>query len=175
MGRYCGSEALINPELQKKAIDYALDKLNPMIQNVGSQAMNQLSTKICPRPKAGWTSGKYKYIGPYNPLDKQLEYEKNTGQVTKWHVQPYNKVDEIAAYHDICYDMGQNKGDCERQMVESLDQILYGEMPKWGQTARYPINTKRKLASGVKSKNGKRRRIRKKTGKKHSQKNCINR
>ena len=48
MGRYYGSEALRNPKLQKKAIDYALDKLNPMIQNVGSQALDQLSTKIRP-------------------------------------------------------------------------------------------------------------------------------
>ena len=45
MGQYYGSEALRNPKLQKKAIDYALDQLNPMIQNVGSQALNQLSTK----------------------------------------------------------------------------------------------------------------------------------
>ena len=49
MGRYYGSEALRNPKLQKKAIDYALDKLSPMIQNVGSQALNQLSTKIRPK------------------------------------------------------------------------------------------------------------------------------
>ena len=49
MGRYYGSEALRNPKLQKKAIDYALDKLNPMNQNVGSQALNQLSTKIRPK------------------------------------------------------------------------------------------------------------------------------
>ena len=40
MGRYYGSEALRNPKLQKKAIYYALDKLNPMIQNVGSQALD---------------------------------------------------------------------------------------------------------------------------------------
>ena len=51
MGRYYGSEALRNPKLQKKAINYALDKLNPMIQNVGSQALNQLSTKIRPNRK----------------------------------------------------------------------------------------------------------------------------
>ena len=94
MGIYYGSEALRNTKLQKKAIDYALDKLNPMIQNVGSQALDQLSTKIrpnkkyktnredldggaldihkligkVPRPKAGWTPGNYKYMGPYNPL-----------------------------------------------------------------------------------------------------------
>ena len=51
MGRYYGSEALRNTKLQKKAIDYALDKLNPMIQNVGSQALDQLSTKIRPNRK----------------------------------------------------------------------------------------------------------------------------
>lgn len=45
MGRYYGSEALRDPKLPKKAIDDALSKLNPVIQNVGSQAMNQLSTK----------------------------------------------------------------------------------------------------------------------------------
>ena len=49
------------------------------------------------------------------------------------------------AYHDICYDMGKNKGDCDRQMVNSLDQISYHEMPRWGQTARFLINTKQKL------------------------------
>ena len=57
MGRYYGSEALRNPKLQKKAIDYTLNKLNPVIQNVGSQALNQLSTKI--RPKKNYkTNGK---------------------------------------------------------------------------------------------------------------------
>ena len=90
MGRYYGSEALRNKKLQKKAIDYALDKLNPMIQNVGSQALNQLSTKIrpkknyktnrkdldrgaidihkqigkLPRPAGGWTLPGHKYTGP---------------------------------------------------------------------------------------------------------------
>ena len=256
MGRYYGSEALRNPKLQKKAIDYALDKLNPMIQNVGSQALDQLSTKIrpkkkyktnrkdldgagiidgllksgvagspwqvnykkgiklltdpelwapvnkmpvndakklvqwykdqykeakkrgysksyntfvkemgwgkgldihkwigkIPKPKAGWTPSDYKYMGPYNPLDKQLEYDRKTGEVTKWHVQPYNKVDAIAAHHDICYDMGKNKGECDKKMVEALDMIPYGQMPKWGQTARFLINTKQKLGLGKVSK-----------------------
>ena len=46
MGRYYGSEALKDPKLQKTAIDYAL---HPMIQNVGSDAVNKLSTKIRPK------------------------------------------------------------------------------------------------------------------------------
>ena len=56
MGKYYGSEALRNPKLQKKAIDYALDKLNPVILNVGSQALNQLSTKI--RPKKNYKTNR---------------------------------------------------------------------------------------------------------------------
>ena len=56
MGRYYGSEALRNPKLQKKAIDYALDQLNPMIQNVGSQGLDQLSTKI--RPKKNYKTNR---------------------------------------------------------------------------------------------------------------------
>ena len=76
---------------------------------VRSQALDQLSTKIrpkknyktnrkdldggaldihkaigkLPRPKAGFTPGKYKYMGQYNPLDQQLEYNKDTGEITK--------------------------------------------------------------------------------------------
>ena len=109
-----------------------------------------------PKPKAGWTPGKYKYMGPYNPLEKQLTYDPETGKVTEWRVKPFNKVDEIAAYHDICYDMGKNKNDCDREMVQSLDQIPFGEMPKWGSTARFLINTKKKLGLGL-QKNARRR------------------
>ena len=100
---------------------------------------------------------------PYNPLDKQLKYNPNTGEVIEWYVQPYNKVDEIAAHHYICYDVSKNKGDCDRAMVKSLDMIPYGEMPKWGQTARFLIDKKQKLGLRV-SNIGKSRRVKKKTG-----------
>ena len=90
-------------------------------------------------------------MGPYNPLDKQLSYNPETGEVTEWFIPPKNKVDEIAAYHDICYDRGLSKGDCDRKMIKSLDEIPYGEMPKWGQTARFLMNSKQKLGLGIKN------------------------
>ena len=116
MGRYYGSEALRNPKLQKKAIDYARDKLNPMIQNVGSQALNQLSTKIRPKknyktngsgldihkailkvaPKKGFVMPGHHYTGPGNPLDKQLKYDPNTGQILEIYQQPTGKTDAVA-------------------------------------------------------------------------------
>ena len=47
--------------------------------------------------------------------------------------------------------MGKKKGECYKEMVKSLDKIPYGEMPKWGSTARFLINTKQKLGIGVNS------------------------
>ena len=49
MARYYGSEALRNKNLQKKVTNYGLKKLTAVIQNVGSQALDQLSTKIRPK------------------------------------------------------------------------------------------------------------------------------
>ena len=51
MGRYYGSEALRNPKLQKKALDYALEKATPFIKKTGSEILDQLSTKVRPNKK----------------------------------------------------------------------------------------------------------------------------
>ena len=48
MGRYEASLLMRNKKMQKKAIDYGLSKVSPFIQNAGSQALDQLSTKIRP-------------------------------------------------------------------------------------------------------------------------------
>ena len=132
-----------------------MDVLNKTAKNYYSGSGVDIHSLIgkLPKPKFGWTPGKYKYMGPYNPLEKQLKYDPETGQVLEWYIQPYNKVDEIAAHHDICYDMGKDKSDCDRRMVQSLDQIPYSEMPKRGKTARFLIDKKQKLGLGVNSKN----------------------
>ena len=131
MGRYGASELMRNTNLQKKAVNYGINKLTPFIQDSVGTAMDELSTKVRP------------------PLEQQLSYNPETGEVTEWKVKPYNKVDEIETYHDICYDMGRNKGDCDREMVQSLGEIPYGEMPKWGSTARFLINTKQTFGLGL--------------------------
>ena len=50
-GRYYTSEAMRDPKLQKKAINYTLDKACPVIQKVGSEMLNQLSTKVRPNQR----------------------------------------------------------------------------------------------------------------------------
>ena len=47
----------------------------------------------------------------------------------------------------------KNKGDCDREMVKSLDGIPYAEMRKWGQAARLL----QKLGLGLRSKTVNRR------------------
>lgn len=98
-GRYNASETMRNPRLQKKAINYTLNKAQPAFQKVGSELLDQLSTKVrpnkkyetdrrdldgagfdihtmigkLPKPKRGFTLPNHHYTRPYNPLQQQLK------------------------------------------------------------------------------------------------------
>ena len=126
-----------------------------------------------PKPTACWTPGKYKYMGPMNDLDSQLDYNRNSGEITKYHVKPYHEIDRISSQHDVDYSICsdkklgkacKNEADCK--MMKAIDDLPYKNVPKWGQTARFLINAKHKLGMRVKSINMKSRRV-KKTGKKN--------
>ena len=102
-------------------------------------------TKNMLKPKFG-----YKYLGPYNgPLEKQMLYDKQSGQIYKYHDKPKNVLDKIASRHDICYELKpKNKGLCDRVMVREIDNIPFKEKP-WGTFAiKQIINTKQKLGMG---------------------------
>ena len=49
MGRYGASELMRNKKLQKKAVNYGINKLTPLIQDSVGTAMDQLSTKVRPK------------------------------------------------------------------------------------------------------------------------------
>ena len=51
MGRYGASELMRNKKLQKKAVNYGINKLTPFIQDSIGTAMDQLSTKVRPNKK----------------------------------------------------------------------------------------------------------------------------
>ena len=89
-------------------------------QKGGKVDIHNLIGKL-PRPKGGWTLPNHKYTGPYNPLDYQLDaYDRPLpGQ------EPYNKVDEIAMRHDICYrDNIDDKHGCDRKMLDELNVMI---------------------------------------------------
>ena len=196
MGRYYSSEAWRNSKLQKKAIDYALDKLNPMIQNVGSQTLDQLSTKIRPKRKYKTnrknldgtgidiqkhlsklgelhmrtpTMKKYNYCGPGTKLEERL-----TSDDPKYR-DPINNLDAICQKHDIAYSEAKSLKDKHKAddvMLDEISKIPYMKRP-WGTTAvQAMITGKRRLGLGLglkqrKTKSGKSRRVKKTTGKKN--------
>ena len=124
------------------------------VKNTGSGFdLHKLIGKIPLRPKSGWTAPGYQYLGPYNPLQSQVSFDENTGVIRQIHTQPRNKLDEIAMKHDICYSINpENKGDCDREMVKSIDDMPYKDMNKMAMMTRTIINKKQQLGLGVKKK-----------------------
>ena len=67
----------------------------------------------------------------YNgPLEKQMLYNKRTGDIYKYYDKSKNILDKIASRHDICYELKpKNKGLCDRIMVKEIDNIPFKEKP----------------------------------------------
>ena len=100
-------------------------------------------TKAILRPKFG-----YRFLGPFNNLEEQILYDKQTGDILKYYDDPKNILDKVASKHDTCYAVGKNKNDCDRIMIKEIDNIPYKEKP-WGTFAiKQIINTKQKLGMG---------------------------
>ena len=126
-------------------------------------------------PKKGFVMPGHRYTGPGNPLEQQLRYDPNTGQILEIYQQPTGKTDAVSMQHDVDYSVCANKpksnqvkckNDADRKMVKALDAIPWKDR-QWGHAvARNAIAAKSKLGMGVKSKNVKSRRV-KKTGKKN--------
>ena len=58
-------------------------------------------TKTMLKPKFG-----YKFLGPLNsPLEKQMLYNKRTGDIYKYYDKPKNILDKTASRYDICYEL----------------------------------------------------------------------
>ena len=121
-----------------------------MVVDIHSLLEKNPVTKAMLKPKFG-----YKYLGPYNrPLEKQMLYDKKTGDIYKYYDKPKNVLDKIDSRHDICYELKpKNKGLCDRIMVKEIDNTPFKEKP-WGTFAiKQIINTKQKLGLGVENSN----------------------
>ena len=166
--------------IANKYLDQALDrftsdlskKLDPM-HSGGSIDIHKAILKVA--PKKGFVMPGHRYTGPGNPLEQQLRYDPNTGQILEIYQQPTGKTDAVSMQHDVDYSVCANKpksnqvkckNDADRKMVKALDAIPWKDR-QWGHAvARNAIAAKSKLGMGAKSKNVKSRRV-KKTGKKN--------
>ena len=119
-----------------------------------------------PKPKKGWTLPGHNFTGPYNPLEKQVKYDPETGEILEMYQPPTGATDAIAMQHDVDYDVcsnrekkyGENLKKCkhkaDKKMVRSLDAVPYKQR-QWGHAAaRNAINAKQKLGLGLKQQKG---------------------
>ena len=86
----------------------------------------------------------------YNgPLEKQMLYDKQSGEILKYYQKPKNVLDKIASRRDKCYELKpKNKGLCDRIMVKEIDNIPFKERPWRTAMIRSITNTKQRLGMG---------------------------
>ena len=99
--------------------------------------------------KKGFVPPKYIFLGPYNPLDDQIDYDKRLGTIHKIHVKPKNLLDRTAMLHDVCYATGRDKNECDREMVKNIDNIPKHKRPFITPLVRGTINKKQQYGLSV--------------------------
>ena len=138
------------------------DPTNPLYQRGGRALPRGAGFDIhkaigkLPKPKKGWTLPGHNYMGPYNPLEKQLSYDPKTGKILKIYQQPTGATDAVAMQHDVDYAVcagKKNEKSCkhaaDKKMVKALDAIPKNKR-QWGHSmARNAISSKQKVGLGV--------------------------
>ena len=187
VGRLGASKAIKSNYAKKKIKGMAAKYLDQALDSVTSDLSNKLdpfrgsgidihNAILKVAPKKGFVMPGHRYTGPGNPLELQLRYDPNTGQILEIYQQPTGRTDAVSMQHDVDYSVCGNKpksdqvkckNDADRKMVKALDAIPWKQR-QWGHTiARNAIAAKSKLGMGVKKpKNVKSRRV-KKTGEKN--------
>ena len=146
-------------KMASKYIDQALDsfmgdvskKLDPG-KIGGSVDIHNAVLKVA--PKKGFVMPGHRYTGPGNPLDKQLKYNPNTGEILEIYEQPTDKTDAVSMQDDVDYSVCGNKpksdqvkckNEADRKMVKSLDSIPWKGRQWEHAVARNAIAAKAKL------------------------------
>ena len=115
-----------------RAVDSLPDDLSKKIDpRTGSGVDILKAIGKLPKPKRGWTLPGHKYTGPYNDLENQVKYDKDTGQIYEIYDRPTGKTDAIAMQHDVDYSVcGYDKAckhKADKKMVKSLDEVPWNE------------------------------------------------
>ena len=98
-------------------------------------------------PKRGLTLPNMHFCGPYNPLNKQLIYDKN-GNILKYIQNPSGKTDEICAQHDVDYTQSKNLQDkhiADEKMINSINKLPYKDQQYGTFLVKNIIKSKRKF------------------------------
>ena len=102
-------------------------------------------------PKRGFVLPHMNYCGAYNPLDKQLIYDKN-GNILRYMQKPSGKTDAICAQHDVDYTLAKNLKDkhiADDKMIKAINELPYNQQQYGTFLVKNIIRSKRKLGLGV--------------------------
>ena len=149
LGRRAGSEAIksdfttnkiksIGREYLDELVDSTTNSLSKKIAGKGvgkgvAQAAWQASGAgvdihkaigKLPKPKSGWTLPGHKYTGPYNDLEKQVRYDKDTGEILEIYEKPTGKTDAIAMQHDVDYSVCGDDKECKHRADKKWSMLL---------------------------------------------------
>ena len=106
-------------------------------------------------PKRGFVLPNMNYCGAYNPLDKQLVYDKN-GNILKYIQNPAGETDRICAQHDVDYTLAKNLKDkhiADERMIKAINELPYNKQQYGTFLVKNIIRSKRKLGLGVENHN----------------------
>ena len=81
-----------------------------------------------PKPKKGWTLPGHNFTGPYSPLEKQVKYDPETGEILEIYQSSTGATDAIAMQHDVYYDVCSNR---EKKYGENLKKCKHKADKKW--------------------------------------------
>ena len=106
-------------------------------------------------PKRGFVLPNMHYCGAYNPLDKQLVYDKN-GNILRYMQKPTGNTDAICAQHDVDYTLAKNLKDkhiADDKMIKAINELPYNQQQYGTFLVKNIIRSKRKLGLGVENHN----------------------
>ena len=106
-------------------------------------------------PKKGFVLPNMHYCGAYNPLDKQLIYDKK-GNILKYIQKPSGNTDAICAQHDVDCTLAKNLKDkhiADEKMIKAINELPYNQQQYGTFLVKNIIRSKRKLGLGVENHN----------------------
>ena len=112
--------------------------------------LNQMIGKLPIIPKKGFVLPNMNYCGAYNPLNKQLIYDKN-GNILKYIQNPTGETDRICSQHDVDYTLAKNLKDkhlADEKVINAINELPYNQQQYGTFLVKDIIRSKRKLGLG---------------------------
>ena len=106
-----------------------------------------------PKPKKGFVLPGYRYCGPFNPLDEQVDEDGNPLPGN----EPVNELDDICRIHDNMFEKAKNLKDKHKADKEMLGRLKKLKPKSFGEKVNKKvvqgiIGTKYHLRLGIEQK-----------------------